>query len=101
MADDDDRVGNVRKRIDRRPGALCVGRAGFVERQIRSKRLVTAAAQALDERRPARAVVPLAVDEAERDHLDRRRAAAQPLGASASAVVAAVACPARVAPPSA
>jgi len=66
MPDDDDRVVDAVERFERRTCALLVAGLRIVERKIGCNGLVAARPEPPDERRPGRAVVPIAVDEAER-----------------------------------
>ena len=68
MADDHDRVVNASERVERRLRAVVMARARIVEGEIGRQRIVTALSQRLGKRLPARAVVPVAVDEQEGRH---------------------------------
>jgi hypothetical protein len=68
VPDNDDRVRNVREGRDCGARALFVARGGVVEGQIRREYIVASRVQALDERSPAGAVVPVAVDQTKGGH---------------------------------
>ena len=65
------------ERLERRADAVCVRRLRIVERKIGRDRLVTARFEAVDQRLPAGAVVPVAVEETERRQVRKLRGAAE------------------------
>ena len=88
VADHDDRPADVLERLERRADAVCVRRLRIVERQVGRDRLVTARFEAVDQRLPAGAVVPVAVEEAIRRQVRKLGRAAEGPGRFEMLVVA-------------